>query len=193
MSLSRALIEFLWFFFVLLVLFSFLSFLINSSSYLKYKLHSCLGGCCCDCNQDSNTTGEKVRLQVVMQSPSGNSTSPQARVIVAPDSSHDDTESEVVVGKNKHIIHASSDGLLLDGNDHENVTLLWAKEKKTDSVRKNAQCGGCCQFIDWKITTVYKKNNDPIFLYHVDCYFIRYFLFTDYIVDRLYCHNNYYC
>ena len=69
----------------------------------------------------------------------GSSSSPQARVIVAPDSSNEDgqmgccssdgeTATVVVVasGKNKHVIHASSDGghLLLDGADHENVTLL---------------------------------------------------------------------
>lgn len=50
--------------------------------------------------------------------------------MVAPDQdSRDDPscDSQVVVaiGKNKHVIHASSDGLLLDdGGDHENVTLL---------------------------------------------------------------------
>lgn len=62
----------------------------------------------------------------------GGSSSPQARVIVAPDSSNEETgcglDGEVVVvasGKNKHVIHASSDGMtLLDGTDHENVTLL---------------------------------------------------------------------
>ena len=73
-----------------------------------------------------------------MQSPTGigsivggHSSSPQARVIVAPDrdSSNEEAGSDgqvvVTTGKSKHVIHASSDGLLLDGGaDHENVTLL---------------------------------------------------------------------
>lgn len=87
------------------------------------------GGCCCDCGQDLNSGSEKVRLQVVMKSSSvlgSLSSSLQTRVVVAADRDSNDEPScdGQVVPKNKNVIHGSSDGLLLDGADHENVTLL---------------------------------------------------------------------
>ena len=76
-----------------------------------------VAGICRDCGQDTGV--EKVRLQVVLKSPS------KTRVIVAPDreSSADETTAitECGTASNAHnTIHASSDGLL----DHDNATLL---------------------------------------------------------------------